>query len=149
RRGIDAAWNFELFTVEQTIEVDGRQTAVPRAVTVAKLIEAPLLLLLGLFVAFRVTALLERLAHRRGVDAVRAGLTRRWALGILACACALASLVVAGIPLAAFAFLGGAVAIGIGFGMQNLIKNLISGVLLLIERPFRIGDEIVLGDLRG
>ena len=40
-------------------------------------------------------------------------------------------------------------AIGIGFGMQTLFKNLISGVLVLIERPFRLGDVIEVGDLRG
>lgn len=142
-------WNFELFTIEQTVEVDGRQTAVPHGVTVAKLIEAPLLLLFGLFVTFRITAIMERIARRRGVDEIRARLTRRWVLGLLACACALSSLALAGIPLAAFAFLGGAVAIGVGFGMQTLFKNLISGVLLLIERPFRLGDEIQIGELRG
>jgi len=142
-------WNFELFTVEQTVEVDGRQTAVPHGVTVAKLVEAPLLLLFGLFLTFRLTAMLERVARRRGVDEIRARLTRRWVLGLLACACALSSLALAGIPLAAFAFLGGAVAIGVGFGMQTLFKNLISGVLLLIERPFRLGDEIQIGELRG
>lgn len=149
RHSIANAWNFELFTVAQTIEVDGRQTAVPRSVTVAKLIEAPLLLVLGMLIIFRVTKMLERYARHRGVDEVHARLTRRWTLGILVCACALTSLLLAGIPLAAFAFLGGAVAIGLGFGMQNMIKNLISGVLLLIERPFRVGDEIQIGDLRG
>ena len=61
----------------------------------------------------------------------------------------LGSLAIAGIPLAAFAFIGGAVAIGIGFGMQALFKNLISGVLVLVERPFRLGDVIEVGALRG
>ena len=40
-------------------------------------------------------------------------------------------------------------AIGIGFGMQALFKNLISGVLVLVERPFRLGDVIEVGALRG
>ncbi len=46
------------------------------------------------------------------------------------------------IPLTVFAFLGGALAIGIGFGAQNLVNNFISGVILLLERQIRVGDII-------
>jgi potassium-dependent mechanosensitive channel len=144
------AWNFELFTVNQSIEVEGRKTAVPRGVTVGKLIKAPLLLVVGLWLAFRLTAWGERwLSGRRGMEEGIARLWRRWLLALLIAACVLASLALAGIPLAAFAFIGGAVAIGIGFGMQTLFKNLISGVLVLVERPFRLGDVIEVGGLRG
>ena len=47
-----------------------------------------------------------------------------------------------GIPLTAFAFATGALAIGIGFGAQNIINNFISGWILMGERPIRIGDFI-------
>ncbi|MBE2203139.1 MAG: mechanosensitive ion channel [Chthoniobacterales bacterium] len=46
------------------------------------------------------------------------------------------------IPLTVFAFLGGALAIGIGFGAQNLMNNFISGILLLLERQIKVGDII-------
>ena len=46
------------------------------------------------------------------------------------------------IPLTAFAFLGGALAIGLGFGAQTLMNNFISGLILLIERPIEVGDII-------
>jgi potassium efflux system protein len=52
------------------------------------------------------------------------------------------ALVTVKIPLAVFAFLGGALAIGVGFGAQNLINNFISGFILLAERPIRPGDII-------
>lgn len=146
---LSRVWNLELFVVDQTVEVNGRQTKVPRSITVEKVVKAPLLLLISLFLAHHLTRLLERRAVRRGTEPANARLARRWTFGLLACACALASLAIAGIPFAAFAFIGGAVAIGIGFGMQTLFKNLISGVLVLIERPFRLGDEIQIGDLRG
>lgn len=150
RAWLSRAWNFELFTVRQTIEVEGRQTQVPRGVTVGKLVKAPLLLLIGLLLAGSVSRWAETWLHRRrGADEGSARLFRRWVFFLLVCVCALASLAIAGIPLAAFAFIGGAVAIGIGFGMQTLFKNLISGVLVLIERPFRLGDVIEVGDLRG
>jgi small-conductance mechanosensitive channel len=150
RDAVSRAWNFELFTVNQTVEVEGRKTEVPRGVTVGKVVQAPLLLLISLWVAAKLTSWWERWLHRRrGMDEGRARLMRRWALALLMAACVLASLAIAGIPLAAFAFIGGAVAIGIGFGMQALFKNLISGVLVLVERPFRLGDVIEVGALRG
>jgi len=46
------------------------------------------------------------------------------------------------VPLGAFAFLSGAVAIGFGFGAQNIINNFISGWIIMGERPIRIGDLI-------
>ncbi|WP_100642621.1 mechanosensitive ion channel family protein [Alteromonas facilis] len=44
------------------------------------------------------------------------------------------------VPITAFAFVSGAVAIGVGFGAQNIINNFISGWILMWERPIRIGD---------
>ncbi|HMB73387.1 MAG TPA: mechanosensitive ion channel domain-containing protein [Gammaproteobacteria bacterium] len=46
------------------------------------------------------------------------------------------------IPITAFAFLTGAIAIGVGFGAQNIINNFISGWILMAERPVRIGDFV-------
>ena len=53
------------------------------------------------------------------------------------------------IPLTAFAFITGAIAIGVGFGAQNIINNFISGWILMGERPIRIGDQVELDDMLG
>jgi len=53
------------------------------------------------------------------------------------------------IPLSAFAFFGGALAIGVGFGTQNLLKNLFSGVMLLVEKSIRIGDVVEVDNITG
>jgi small-conductance mechanosensitive channel len=53
------------------------------------------------------------------------------------------------IPLSVFAFLGGALAIGVGFGAQTIIKNLISGLIVLLERKVRVGDVVELGGVKG
>jgi len=53
------------------------------------------------------------------------------------------------VPLTVFTFLGGAIAIGVGFGSQNIINNFISGLILLAERPIKVGDLIQLDDLYG
>ena len=54
-----------------------------------------------------------------------------------------------GVPLTAFAFATGAIAIGVGFGAQNIINNFISGWILMAERPIRIDDFIELDGAYG
>ncbi len=54
-----------------------------------------------------------------------------------------------GIDLTALAVLAGAIGVGIGFGLQTIANNFISGILLLIERPLRTGDIVNIGDAEG
>ena len=56
---------------------------------------------------------------------------------------------VAGIPTTVFTVLGGALAIGVGFGAQNLFNNLISGIIILTEKPIRRKDIVVIDDMEG
>lgn len=55
----------------------------------------------------------------------------------------------AGIDLTAFNVLAGAVGIGLGFGLQNIANNFISGLIILFERPIKVGDRIVVGEVEG
>ncbi len=59
------------------------------------------------------------------------------------------SLTIAGIPLTVFTVIGGALAIGVGFGSQNIVNNFISGLILIAEKPIRVGDTIDLDDISG
>jgi small-conductance mechanosensitive channel len=53
------------------------------------------------------------------------------------------------IPLKSFAFIGGALAIGIGLGGQNLMNNFISSLIIMIERPIKIGDIVEINNMTG
>ncbi|MFQ5698207.1 MAG: mechanosensitive ion channel domain-containing protein [Myxococcota bacterium] len=55
----------------------------------------------------------------------------------------------AGVDLNRFALLAGAFGIGIGFGLQNVVNNFVSGLILLFERPVQVGDTIQIEDLLG
>lgn len=63
---------------------------------------------------------------------------------LLVLAGVLTTLKILGIDLTSFAVFAGALGVGIGLGLQDIAKNFISGILLLIERPLRSGDWVVL-----
>jgi small-conductance mechanosensitive channel len=61
----------------------------------------------------------------------------------------LAGMQIIGLDVSSLAFLGGAVGIGVGFGLQNIASNFASGLILLLERPIKVGDRIEVGTLNG
>lgn len=85
----------------------------------------------------------------RGVEADVVHLVRRLLFVIGLALLVITTLDLINIPLTAFAFLSGAVAIGFGFGAQNIINNFISGWILMWERPIRIGDFLEVDNAKG
>lgn len=115
--------------------------------TPLKIIIALIVLIVSLFIARYIKNLLDKkVFHKlrldRGARQTLSTMVRYVIVGIAI----LIGLNVAGIPLRSLAIFAGAFGIGIGFGMQNIISNFISGIILLIERPMRVGDVVTLED---
>jgi small-conductance mechanosensitive channel len=131
----DSIWNYPLIQMSSGIEL-----------TVGQILVAVLVVLAGLFLIKFLQRMLGRWMSRSHVEPNVAQTIQRvvyWALLVLLFITALGML---RIPITALAFVSGAVAIGIGFGAQNIINNLISGWILMSERPVRIGDFVELDD---
>lgn len=146
---LGALWRYELFTVEDTIEVDGQQITGRLGVTVAKITSALLLLTAGVWLASLIIGLLRRLMIRRGATETGAALTTRL-LNLAAIAVlVIAAFSVVNIPLTVFGFVGGALALGVGLGAQNMVNNFISGMIVLLERTIEIGHVVEIDGVRG
>ncbi len=126
-----AVWDTELANLDD------------RPITLGKVVTALLALVLGLIGARVLSRWIGRFTTRRlsleeGAAAAFQSLSY-YALAVIFLLIALRS---ANIPLTVFTILGGAFAIGIGFGSQSVISNFISGLILLIERPIKVGDMV-------
>lgn len=112
---------------------------------------ALILILLGTFIITRLLkfiiedVLLKHTKLPRGVPAA-ISVTIRYFLIILGFTFALSA---GGIELGKFSLLAGALGVGIGFGLQNIVNNFISGLILVYERPLQVGDTIEVEHLLG
>ena len=134
-RGI---WNYELWVIDD------------RPLTAKKILVAIFILIIGI-IATRtlIRRLAKKLLHRPQVKATTASAIEKLLLYFAYLMVVLFALRMVNIPLTAFAFVGGAVAIGLGFGAQNLINNFISGFIIMGEQPISIGDLIEVDGVLG
>ncbi len=136
-------WNTELYVAEETTVIEGQKIVRPFSVTVGKVGKALIILVVGLWGTRKIGNLMKRHAAKRfGMDASRMSrIERKWSFFTFLFLLAF-SLTLVNIPLAVFAFFGGILAIGIGFGAQHLIGNFISSVILMFDRTISVGDVV-------
>lgn len=130
-------WEYPLFTVGGT------------QVLVSQLLLVVVVLVAGYIISKLVERFLQRRLAQVQMQADAAYLLQRIVFYMLLVVVLMTALGVLNVPLGAFAFISGAIAIGVGFGAQNIINNFISGWILLMERPVRIGDFIEIDEHTG
>lgn len=124
-------------------------TFASKTLTLMDILATPTILLVGILFIRWTSRWLTVVMHRKAfsLDAVQVITRAYWIISYALLLLSILSWL--NIPLTAFAFISGAIAIGIGFGAQNIINNFISGWILMWERPIHIGDFLEIGDIRG
>ena len=147
---IGTLWNAEIFHLNDSVFINGEVIQRPSPVTLGMMLSALLILIIGgLLSAASSRWIRSHLSARFSLDANTGTIIQKFSNALLLVCIILIALAVVKIPLTIFALLGGAAAIAVGFGSQQLVNNLISGIILLFERPIRIGDIIDVGTYAG
>lgn len=135
---LNSIWNATLFTAGDT------------EIKLNQLVIALLVVILGMWLAKGVTGLISRRLVRvsKVSDSVAFNLGKVMYY-FAAAMVILIAMQVAGIPTTVFTVVGGALAIGVGFGAQNLFNNLISGIIILTEKPIRRKDIVEIDGMQG
>ena len=131
-------WNLTLVTLAGGAEI-----------TVGQIVLTILFVVLALVAVWWLQRLVGRQLVKAKVDPNVAQTIQRVLFYSLLVVVFIMTLGLLNVPITALAFISGAIAIGVGFGAQNIINNLISGWILMSERPVRIGDFVEIDEHRG
>lgn len=131
-------WNFELFNLGESVFTT----------------RSFLILIISLFLLFYIKSHIRRLMIKRIFPRydLNVGVSQSIATIIRYILVIIGLFIIfqtSGIDLSAIGLLVGALGIGIGFGLQNITNNFISGIIILFERPVKVGDRIEVDDLAG
>lgn len=126
------------------VEVDGKP------VTFGKVVTGIILLILGYYFSRKATKQIEmRVLARLDVEDALKYTLRTMIFYLMLVILTLFTLRLLNVPITIFTVLGGAVAIGVGLGAQNIVNNFISGLIIMVEQPIRVGDFVELDALAG
>ena len=132
-------WNFKLFTVEED-----------NIISIGDLVVGVILLIFLYKVSKKVSQLLaQKLLSKLQWDSSTRLVIEKVVFYFLLALSVLFVLSFLGIPITIFTVLSGALAIGVGFGSQNIVNNFMSGMILMMEQPIRIGDLVEVDGLYG
>ncbi|TYK64240.1 mechanosensitive ion channel family protein [Colwellia echini] len=120
-----------------------------QAITLGEVLLIPIFIYVGLLLTKWSVRLITRRLTNHNTDPNIIHLLQRVFYVIAIIVMLITTLDMINIPITAFAFLSGAIAIGFGFGAQNIINNFISGWILMWERPIKIGDFLEVENAKG
>ena len=128
--------------------INGEEGMLP--VTVADVLLAALFLIVTLIAARRFPALLEMVLLKR-VSVTPGGryTATKLARYLIAAVGVILALNTLGVRWSQIQWMAAALSVGIGFGLQEIVANFISGLIILFERPIRVGDVVTVGDTDG
>ncbi len=128
---VKSIWKFEVIAVDE------------QSITIGKIIIALFILVIGIIVTSLISRVLQRrILARLHMSTSTAAITGKLIHYFILFLVLLFAMRFVNIPLTAFTFLGGALAIGFGFGAQKLINNFISGFIIMAEQPIKVGDLV-------
>lgn len=149
--GLAVSWGVSRATlISYTLELFYGVTIGPVTISLGNILTAVVVLVIGIGITRLLSGgLNSRLETQAGIDpgvrnSMVTGLT--YAGYLLAI---VAGVGVVGLDLSNLAIIAGALSVGIGFGLQNIVNNFVSGLILLIERPVKVGDWVVVGSREG
>lgn len=114
-----------------------------------KLLAAVLIFVIGRWLARRLSAGLDRVMGRAGVDATLGGFLRNIAYAVMLVLVIMTALTAIGIPTTSMFAVLGAAGLAVGLAIKDSLSNIASGVMLIVLRPFRAGDHVVLAGQEG
>ena len=120
-----------------------------RVVTLVEVLAVPLWLIFSLWIVHFFISKLGNRLRNKNKDPNIIHLVQRLLYIVALAVIFITTLSMLNVPITAFAFLSGAIAIGFGFGAQNVINNFISGWILMGEKPIRIGDFLEVEGVKG
>lgn len=149
-RFLKQIWTFVVFQYDDTVMIGGLPITEKRSVTLGDFFVAIFSFGIAYYILSRIKNRLQAAVVEHGYLAeAQARTLSNWLMILVGFLLAVATLHYLEIPLTIFAFLGGALVIGLGFGTQTLIKNFISGIIVLFERKIRVGDIVDVGGISG
>lgn len=131
RQFFSDVWRYEIIAVEDS------------SVSIGDIIYALVLLIIGAKISRAASQQVGgKIMRHFGVEEGHAAAIQSLIFYVLFLIFGLFALKLINVPLTVFTLFGGAIAIGVGFGSQNIMNNFISGPILLIEQPVRVGDLV-------
>lgn len=120
-----------------------------RVVTLIEVLAVPLWLIASVWLSHFIIKMIGKRLTKKNKDPNIVHLVQRILYVVALAIIFMTTLSMINVPITAFAFLSGAIAIGFGFGAQNIINNFISGWILMGEKPIRIGDFLEVEGVKG